>query len=337
MTEQGDKRTVAVIGTGGTISFDGRHSLDSYEYVDHGVRHGIEEVVARFPEVSAAATLRPMDFRSLSSTAVSPADWLDLSKTVTGLASGPDAPDGIVITHGTATMEETAFFLNLTVKTDKPVVMTGAQRPKNTLGSDAGPNLLHAVRAAAAEEMQGTGVTVVLNEEIQAARDVSKTSTHRLETFRSPDLGMLGYVDPDGRTVLYRRPARAHTLATEFDVAGLDVLPRVDIAFSYGGADGAAVEAFMAAGAKAVVVATLAPGLAPPAQDEAIEAAQAAGALVVFSTRVGSGRILLRDTMRDRGIVAADNLSPQKARILAMLALTVSEDPARVQEIFDRY
>jgi len=337
MTSSDAGKTVAVIGTGGTISFDGRHSLDSYEYVDHGVRHDIEEVIARFPEVQAAADLRPVDFRSLSSSAVSPADWLELSQTLNRLVHGPDAPDGIVVTHGTATMEETAFFLNLTVKTEIPIVMTGAQRPKNTLGSDAGPNLLHAVRAAAADDMRGTGVTVVLNEEIQAAREVSKSSTHRLETFRSPDLGMLGYVDPDGRVALYRRPARPHTLATEFDVAALETLPRVDIAVSYGGADGAAVDAFVQAGTQALVMATLAPGLAPPAQDSAIDAALAAGVLIVFSTRVGSGRILRRAEMAARGIVAADNLTPQKARILAMLALTLTDDPSRVQEIFDRY
>ena len=337
MTTGGNRKTVAIIGTGGTISFDGRHSLDSYEYVDHGTRHSIQDVVGRFKEIEEVADLEFVDFRSLSSSAISPEDWLALSKTVTQVGNADPTPAGIVITHGTATMEETAYFLNLTVKTETPVVLVGAQRPKNTLGSDAGPNLLNAVQAAVSPELRGLGVTVVFNEEIQAAREVTKTSTHRLETFRSPDLGMLGYTDPDGRVALYRRPSRPHTVQTEFDIADTDCLPRVDIAASYGGADGSAVEAFTAAGADAIVMSTVAPGLVTPAQQDAVEKAQQAGVVIVFSSRVGSGRVLPRTSMKNAGIVAADNLNPQKARVLTMLALTISKDPARLQQLFDTY
>lgn len=133
---------IAIIGTGGTISFDGRHSLDTYEYMEFGERRDIGEVVAQFPELNRVAEINPMAFRALSSAAVSPADWLDLTRFIHDLASGPMPPDGIVVTHGTATLEETAYFLNLTLKTVLPVVLVGAQRPKNALGSDAGPNLL---------------------------------------------------------------------------------------------------------------------------------------------------------------------------------------------------
>ena len=332
-----ERPKVAVIGTGGTISFDGRHGLDTYEYMEFGVRHVIGEVIARFPELDDLARIEPVNFRTLSSAAVSPADWLDLTQLIHDLAEGPEAPDGFVVTHGTATMEETAYFLNLALKTALPVVLVGAQRPKNALGSDAGPNLVNAVQVAASPEARGLGVLVLLNEEIQAAREVTKTSTHRLETFRSPDLGMLGYADADGRVSIYRRPTRRHAPDTEFDVRGLKDLPRVDIAATYAGADGAAVTAFADAGARAIVMSSVAPGLVTPGQQEALRAAQAKGIMIVLSTRAGSGRILRRTSLRDRNIVAADNLNPQKARVLTMLALTVSENPETVQKIFDTY
>lgn len=328
---------VVVIGTGGTISFDGRHGLDTYEYVEFGVRHDIGDVLARFPALDGLAEIQPVSFRRLSSSAVSPRDWIDLAVKIDELASGPNAPAGIVVTHGTATLEETAYFLNLVLKTTLPVVLVGAQRPKNALGSDAGPNLVNAVQLAVSEEARGLGVLALLNEEIQAAREVTKASTHRLETFRSPDLGMLGYVDADGRVAIYRQPARRHAPDTEFDIAGLETLPRVDIAATYAGADAAAISAFVAAGAEGIVLSSVAPGLATPEQQEALRAARAKGVTVVFSSRAGSGRVLRRASMRETGIVAADNLNPQKARVLTMLALTVSRDPERIQQMFDIY
>lgn len=337
MAARGRRPKVLVIGTGGTISFDGRHGRDTYEYIEFGTRHDIDEVLARFPEIADFAQVQPFSFRSLSSSAVSPADWLELAQRIHELASGPEAPDGIVVTHGTATLEETAYFLNLTLKTEIPVVIAGAQRPKNALGSDAGPNLVNAVQVAASPEARGLGVLVMLNEEIQAAREVTKASTHRLETFRSPDLGMLGYADPDGRVAIYRRPLRRHAPDTEFDLAGLEDLPRVDVVASYAGADGVAIAAFAAAGARGIVLSSVAPGLVTPDQKEAVLAARDEGLAVVMSSRAGSGRVLRRASMRAEGIVAADNLNPQKARVLTMLALTRTSDPEEIQAIFDRY
>ncbi len=203
----GRQPRVAVIGTGGTISGVGRHSLDLYEYMDFGRRQEADELVARFAEVSAAADVIPVRFRAISSAAVSTSDWLALNEAVHEVVTR-EGVDGVVITHGTATLEETAYFLNLTLKVGRPVVLVGSQRPSNALSSDAGMNLLNAVRVAVAPEAVGLGVLVLLNDEIQAAREVSKTSTYRLETFQSRDLGMLGYADPDGRVVIYRCPAR---------------------------------------------------------------------------------------------------------------------------------
>ncbi len=337
MTETRGMPRVAVIGTGGTVSSVARHSLDLYEYMDYGRKQEADELVGRFPEVAEQADVVSVRFRAISSSAISPKDWLALNEEVHAVVTREQPLDGVVITHGTATLEETAYFLNLTLKVALPVVLVGAQRPSNALGTDAGMNLLNAVRVAGAPEARGLGVLVLLNDEVQAAREVTKTSTHRLEAFRSPDLGMLGYADPDGRVAIYRRPARRHAPDTEFDVRGVADLPRVDIAWSYAGADGAAIHAFVAAGARAIVSAGVAPGLTTPAETDALLGARRKGVLVVQSSRAGSGRVLPRTVLGDRGFVAADNLNPQKARVLAMLALTVTEDAAEVQRMFDEY
>lgn len=336
MTEPRKPR-VALIGTGGTISSIGRDSLDVWEYMDTGKKVGPEELLARVPETAQVAEIIPVPFQSVGSTFIGPADWLLLTEAIHGVAAREAPLDGVVITHGTATLEETAYFLNLAVHDDVTVVVVGAQRPASGLSSDAGMNLVSAVRVAAAPEARGLGVLVVLNDEIQAAREVTKASTLRLETFRSHDLGMLGYADPDGRVAIYRKPTRRHAPDTEFDVRGRTGLPRVDVAASYAGADGTAIRAFVAAGARAIVSASLPPGVVTPGEREAMREAHERGVLVVVSSRAGSGRVLPRTSLREAGFVVADNLNPQKARVLAMLALTRSEEYAEVQRIFDEY
>ena len=331
------KPRVALIGTGGTISSIGRDSLDLWEYMDSGRTAEPDELLARFPEAAEAAEVVPLRFRSVASPAITPADWLALDAAVHDAVACEASLDGVVITHGTATLEETAYFLNLTLKVDPTVVLVGSQRPATGLSSDAGLNLLNAVRVAGAPAARDLGVLVLLNDEVQAAREVTKASTLRLETFRSPDLGMLGYADPDGRIAIYRRPTRRHAPATEFDVRGRTELPRVDIAYSYAGADGAAIQAFVAAGARAIVSASLPPGVTTPAEADALREARRHGVLVVLSSRAGSGRVLPRTTLREQGFVVADNLNPQKARVLAMLALTRTDDVAEVQRMFDEY
>ena len=337
MRDDAVKPRVAVIGTGGTISIPGRHNLDLFEYSDAGTALEIDQLLARFPEGSEVAELVPIRFRAVSSTAIGPREWLALNELVHEIAEREAPLAGIVITHGTATLEETAYFLNLTLCIDVPVVLVGAQRPPGALSSDAGLNLLNAVRVAAAPEARGLGVLVLLNDEIEAAREVTKTSTYRLETFRSPDLGMLGYADADGRVVIYRAPTRRHAPATEFDVRGRTELPRVDIAYSYAGADGTVIDALVAARAEAIVCATLAPGIATPGERRAQQAARDRGVIIVQSSRAGSGRVLARAALREQGIVVADNLNPQKARVLTILALTHSHDPKEIQRCFEEY
>jgi L-asparaginase len=317
---------VALIGTGGTISSLGRDSLDVWEYMDGGQMIGPADLLARYPETARVATVVPAPYKAVASSSMGPADWLRLIETIDDAARREAPLAGVVITHGTATLEETAYLLNLAVRADLTVVVVGAQRPASGLSSDAGMNLVGALRVAAAPEARGLGVLVLLNDEIQAAREVTKTSTLRLETFRSADLGMLGYADPDGRVAIY-----------EFDVSGRRDLPRVDIAYSYAGADGAAIDAFVTAGARAIVSASLAPGMTTAAEEDALARARRHGVVIVLSSRAGSGRVLPRAVLRRRGWVVADNLLPQKARILAMLALTRTDDPPEVQRIFDEY
>ena len=331
------KPRIAFIGTGGTISFEGRNSLDLSEYMDFGTQITVSKILDHFPEVGQTADMVPFDFKVVESTDLNPNDWRELAEKVHQVDQNSDAIDGIVITHGTASLEETAYFLHLTVKTDLPVVVIGSQRPSSGFGTDAGSNLLAAVRTAASSEARGLGVVTLLNEEIQCARDVTKGSTLRLEAFRTPDLGMLGYADPDGTIAIYRKPARPHTAATEFELSKITDFSRVDIVASYAGADGVAIDAAVNAGAKAVVIATFAPGLLTPSQRQAVERALAQDVVIVFSSRAGSGRVQRRESMRKRGIIAADNLNPQKARVLALLALTQSTDVEDIQRMFDTY
>ena len=331
-----DKPWVAAIGCGGTISSLGRDSTDVLDYPDFGHKLPIEELVGRYGEIASVADLRAVPFRSVGSTAIGPAEWLELAAIVHRLVGERPAPAGFVIPHGTATLEETAYFLNLTLKTDTTVVLVGAQRPASALSSDAGMNLLGAVRVAIDPGMCGLGVLVALNDEIHSAREATKTSTYRLQTFRSPDLGVLGHIDSDA-VKIYRRPARRHAPDTEFDVAHMKELPRVDIAYSYGGADGAVVDALVAAGARGIVSAGLAPGIPTPLERAALERARDAGIIIVQASRAGSGRVAPRRYLREAHMVAADNLNPQKARILLMLALTRTREIGEIARMFDTY
>ena len=330
------KPKVAFIGTGGTISSLGRNALDIMDYVSNDVRLHAAEIVARFPELAEVAEVIPVRFRNVPSFDIYFPEWRELVRLCDQVvAEHPDLA-GIVIGHGTASLEETAWALNLTAKVAVPIVVVGAQRPPSALSSDAGMNLLNAVRTAAAPESRGRGVLVLLNDEIQAARDVTKTSTYRMQTFRTPDFGALGHADGD-RIAYYRRSERTAAPETEFDIRELAGLPRVDIAYAYTGSDGTAVRAFVAAGAKGIVSAGFAPGFPGTADSAALEQAIASGVVVVQSTRAGSGRTFRGERFRRNGILTADNLNPQKARILLALALTRSTDPVEIERIFRTY
>lgn len=331
------KPKVAVIATGGTIaSISGIGPLDVFEYTSSGHKLEADQLLARYPEINEVAEVVAIRFKAVSSTAMAFPEWKDLVHAADKAVADDPNLTGIVVTHGTATLEETAYALSLTAKVAVPIVLVGAQRPASALSSDAGLNLVNAIRVAASPEARGMGVLVCLNDEIHAAREVAKTSTARLQTFRSPDFGALGHADGD-RVVFYRRPIRLSGPNTPFDIRTLDALPRVDIAYSYAGNDGTATRAFIAAGAKGIIAAAFAPGLPGPDEMRPLVDAVRQGIVVVISSRAGSGRVPTPTKMRAAGFLSADNLNPQKARILLALALTRTTDPARIREIFATY
>jgi len=327
-------RRVAIYLTGGTIDSLGRDRLDLAWYFEADQRLSADDFLARIPEIHQVASITHVPFRRVPSHALLDPDWLDLARSIQATFHRDDA-DGIVITHGTNTLEETAYFLHLVLKTDRPVVVVGAMRPASAMSTDADLNLLNAVRVAADPASVGRGVLVVLNDTIHSARDVTKTATLRVETFQARDLGPLGYADSDGKVVYYHRPERLHTLATDFDVRALEKLPRVDVVVSYVGADATPIDALVGAGARGLVSAATGGGRPTPAEDAALDRAVAAGVVVCQSSRTGSGRVVRSPSLAARGIVAADNLTPWKARVLLALALTRTSDPNAIQRYFD--
>jgi L-asparaginase len=331
------KPRVYVIGTGGSISFVGDYRTDYINYSYSNKHLTIQEMLERVPEVQQFAEVVPEQLLNVGSTDVHPAHWLELAKRINQIfRQDPDAA-GVAIAHGTATLEETAYFLNLTVKSHKPVVVTGAMRPPTGLGTDADVNLMDCVRVAAAPQSRGRGVLTVLNNEIQAARDVTKTNSYRLETFRSNELGLLGYADSDEEVVFYRTPTKTHTLDTEFDVEHITELPRVDIAYAYAGADDLVIKALAGAGVSGIVAAGLGSGGSPPKFMAGLRSAQRQGMPVVIATQTGNGRVVRTRRFAEDGYIVADNLSPKKARILLMLALTTTSDPAEIQRMMLTY
>jgi L-asparaginase len=328
---------VALIITGGTIDSVGKDRLDLAWYIEAGKRLNTGELLDQLPELKSIARVEEVPFRRLPSHALVDKDWLDLGRTIHQIFDG-DKADGIVITHGTNTIEETAYFLNLTLKTDKPVVVVGSMRPASALSADGYLNLVNAIKVAADPGSRGRGAMLVMNDTIYSGRDVTKNSTYRVQAFQSRDLGPLGYADADGRILYYHRTAKKHTVETEFDVRGLQSLPRVDVVVSYVGADGKMIEAAAAAGAKGIVSAATGAGRPTPAEDEAFDRAyKERGVIMCLCSRVASGRVVRSPGLAKRGFVAGDNLQPWKARALLALALTKTGSADEIQRMFDTY
>ena len=263
--------------------------------------------------------------------------WVMLATEVNRLLAAADV-DGVAITHGTDTMEETAYFLNLVVKSDKPVVLTGSMRPSTSLGADGPLNVYNAVGVASDPRAKGRGVLVVANDDIHGARAVTKRHTTDVQTFVSPEVGLIGVCLFDDRE-FGRSPVRAHTTATPFKVATGQVLPRVDVIYAHAGMSPDVIDGAVANGAKGLIVAGVGDGnMTTPALD-AVKRAIGQGVVVVRSTRVGDGIVRRNIEVDDDtvGTVASKELNPAKARVLLKLALTRTSDPRRVQEFFDTY
>src|SRR3954468_11989960 len=230
MASEGQLPRVVVLSTGGTIAGRGESTLNLSDY-KAGSLEG-EQLVAAVPELKQFARVNVEQIANIGSSNMTFGVWRALADRVNALFAEEPNLAGIVITHGTSTIEETAYFLNLTVRHDRPVVLVGAQRPATAMSADGPLNLVNAVRVAACPESRGRGVLVVLNDEINAARDVTKSNTYRAETFRSGELGFLGYVDQD-KVAYYRMPEKRHTVRSEFTLSGIAELPKVEILYSY--------------------------------------------------------------------------------------------------------
>src|SRR5262245_11596387 len=331
---------VHLVATGGTIS-----NRD-------GGRLTAEELAKSMPGLEKVATLTYEQFANVASSQLTMQQWLNLSRRVNELFAGDKALAGVVVTSGTDTLEETAFFLHLTVRHPRPVVIVGSMRNPSTLGYEGAANRMEGVRVAAEPQARDKGALVVLNDEINSARDVQKTDALRLQTFRSREYGQLGVVDRD-RVVFFRAPLQRHTSRSEFDVSAIKQLPRVDVVMVYQDAPADLIKAAVDNGAKGIVLASAGAGATSGTQGEGIDYAVQKGVFVVTSTRTGSGRIAPPRTepatdasssppapaqsRRRQFSIAAEDHAPLKARILLMLALTKSTNRSDIQRMFSEY
>src|SRR5450631_1719531 len=332
----GQLPNVMVLATGGTIAGTGASSTTVVGYTAATV--GIERLLNAVPELKTVANVKGEQVFQIASENMNNDYWLKLAKHVNELLARDDV-DGIVITHGTDTIEETAYFLNLVVKSRKPVVIVGAMRPGTALSADGPINLYNAAILAGSEEAVGKGVLVTLNDEINGAREVTKTNTATTGTFRNWEMGFLGYMQ-DNKPHFYRQSTRKHTVDTEFDVSKLDVLPAVDIVYGYANMNRIPIDAFVAAGDKGLVHAGTGDGsLARPAIEPALIEARKKGVVIVRASRVGNGIVARNGEADDdkQDFVVSDTLNPQKARILLMLALTKTSDTREIQRMFYTY
>ena len=333
--DPGELPKVMILATGGTIAGTGASSTTTVGYTSAKV--GVDALIEAVPELKKVAHVKGEQVFQIASESMTNDHWLKLAKRVNTLLAQNDV-DGIVITHGTDTIEETAYFLDLVVKSRKPVVIVGAMRPSTAISADGPINLYNAVILAGSEEAVGKGVLVCLNDEINAGRDVTKTNTATLDTFRTPELGFLGYMQ-DNKPRFYRQSTRKNTADSEFDIMALDSLPRVDIVDGYANMDSTALDAFIAAGAKGIVHAGVGDGSLAAAVKPRLIDARKGGTVIVRSSRVGNGIVARNGEANDDELdfVVSDTLNPQKARILLMLALTKTSDTKIIQKMFYTY
>ena len=328
------KKNIFILATGGTIAGTAGDSSKTTGYKAGAL--GVNELVESVPALKDYANIFCEQISNIDSKDITDSIWLKLAERINEIFSQGKA-DGIVITHGTDTLEETAYFLNLVVKSSKPVILTGAMRPATALSADGPMNILNAVRVAASSLAVNKGVLVVMNEEIFSARSVSKTHTINIDAFKAPGLGPLGYVI-DGAPEFYSSPARLHTVQTEFDLTGVKVLPYVKIIYGHANDDGLFVEAAVKAKAEGIIYAGTGNGSIHAEAEKALTRASAGGIVVVRSSRVGSGVVIpAEESYIKENFIDGDSLSPQKARILLQLALTKTKDLKEIQEFFKKY
>ncbi|NYT63711.1 asparaginase [Alcaligenaceae bacterium] len=323
---------IVLLGTGGTIAATADKATRLTDYV---VTEGIEALLTAVPEINRLARIRCKQVFNIESHAITNSMLLKLAACINKELTKPDV-HGVVVTHGTDTLEETAYFLNLTLKSNKPVVIVGAMRPGSALSADGPLNLYNAILLASSPQATGHGVLVMLNDRIGAARFISKASTTQPDAFRSSDQGYIGQVHNDNIHI-FQTPATLHTTQTEFSLNGIKALPMVDIIYDHQNAGPHLYAASVAAGAQGIVIAATGNGSVSPQALKGIKLAAKRKVVCVRSSRTGSGVVTHSDTDNKSGLVSGNSLNPQKARILLMLALDATRDQEKIQWYFDRY
>lgn len=327
------KSRIAILGTGGTIAGFIDSTIATTGYTAGAI--DIDVLIKAVPQIRDLADISWEQIANIDSSNMCDEIWLRLAKKIAKLFA--EGIDGVVITHGTDTMEETAYFLNLTIKSDKPVVLVGAMRPSTAISADGPKNLYNAVALVANKEAKNKGVMVAINDKILSARGVVKTHSLNVDAFSSPDFGDLGYI-VDGKVFFYNNVTKAHTKNAPFDVSKLTSLPKVDILYSYSNdGSGVAAKALFEHGTKGIVVAGSGAGSIHKNQKDVLKELLKKGLKVVVSSRVVAGCVAVSDSDEKLGFISAEDLNPQKARVLLMLALTKTSDPKKIQEYFLKY
>ncbi|ELD8804880.1 type II asparaginase, partial [Campylobacter jejuni] len=317
------KSRIAILGTGGTIAGFIDSTIATTGYTAGAI--DIDVLIKAVPQIRDLADISWEQIANIDSSNMCDEIWLRLAKKIAKLFA--EGIDGVVITHGTDTMEETAYFLNLTIKSDKPVVLVGAMRPSTAISADGPKNLYNAVALVANKEAKNKGVMVAINDKILSARGVVKTHSLNVDAFSSPDFGDLGYI-VDGKVFFYNNVTKAHTKNAPFDVSKLTSLPKVDILYSYSNdGSGVAAKALFEHGTKGIVVAGSGAGSIHKNQKDVLKELLKKGLKVVVSSRVVAGCVAVSDSDEKLGFISAEDLNPQKARVLLMLALTKTSDP----------
>ncbi|EOH2059048.1 type II asparaginase [Campylobacter jejuni] len=327
------KSRIAILGTGGTIAGFIDSTIATTGYAAGAI--DIDVLIKAVPQIRDLADISWEQIANIDSSNMCDEIWLRLAKKIAKLFA--EGIDGVVITHGTDTMEETAYFLNLTIKSDKPVVLVGAMRPSTAISADGLKNLYNAVALVVNKEAKNKGVMVAINDKILSARGVVKTHSLNVDAFSSPDFGDLGYI-VDGKVFFYNNVTKAHTKNAPFDVSKLTSLPKVDILYSYSNdGSGVAAKALFEHGTKGIVVAGSGAGSIHKNQKDVLKELLKKGLKIVVSSRVVAGCVAVSDSDEKLGFISAEDLNPQKARVLLMLALTKTSGPKKIQEYFLKY
>ncbi|ATH94248.1 L-asparaginase [Bacillus glycinifermentans] len=323
---------VKILATGGTIAGADKSKTSTTNYRAGAV--GVDALIEAVPEMQDIANISGEQIANIGSQNMTNETLLKLSKRANELLASDDV-DGIVVTHGTDTLEETAYFLNLVIKSDKPIVVVGSMRPSTAIGADGPSNLYNAVKVAASKEAKGKGTLVVLNDRIASARYVTKTNTTTPDTFKSEEMGNIGVIAED--IYIFNEITKKHTKETDFDISKIDKLPQVDIIYGYQSDGRYLFDAAQKAGAKGIVFAGSGNGSISDAAKKGAIAAVEKGMAVVRSSRTKNGVVTPSQELEKKKLLASNSLNPEKSRILLMLALTKTNDPAKIQKYFNEY